>query len=235
ERARNAVRKLMALAPEHAMVQQPEGDWKRVPAQSIAAGDHIRLRPGEKVAVDGVVVNGMSSIDQAAITGESVPVDKQPGDQVFAGTVNQQSELLYRAIAPASDSTLARIVHAVETAQSSRAPTQRFIDRFASVYTPAVIALAVLVAVVPPMLLGQEWADWAYRALVLLVIACPCALVISTPVTIVSGLTAAARQGILVKGGVHLEQGQAMRVLAVDKTGTVTQGRAVLTDFEEAD
>ena len=232
DRARQAIRKLMALSPDHATVRQHGGDWKSVPAQDVVPGDHVRLAPGEKVAVDGVVVAGMSVIDQAAITGESVPVDKQAGDLVFAGTVNQQSELEYRATAPASGSTLARIVHAVETAQSSRAPTQRFIDRFARVYTPAVIVVALLVAVMPPLLFGLDWAEWAYRALVLLVIACPCALVISTPVTIVSGLTAGARQGILIKGGAYLEQGHELAVMAVDKTGTITRGRAVLTDFE---
>src|SRR5690606_34316943 len=214
-------------------VQQASGDWLSVPASSVTVGDSIRLRPGEKVAVDGIVLSGVSAIDQAAITGESVPVDKHAGDPVFAGTVNQQSELVYRATALASNSTLARIVHAVESAQTSRAPTQRFIDRFARIYTPAVIAIALLVAIVPPLLFGLDWAEWAYRALVLLVIACPCALVISTPVTIVSGLTAGARQGILIKGGAYLEQGHELTVVAVDKTGTITRGRAVLTDFED--
>lgn len=232
ERARNAIRKLMALSPEHATVQQDGGGWKSIPAGEIEPGDRIRLAPGEKVAVDGVVVSGSSAIDQAAITGESVPVDKEAGDSVFAGTVNQQSELVYRATAPASGSTLARIVHAVEAAQSSRAPTQRFIDRFSRIYTPAVIAVAGLVAIVPPLLFGLDWSEWAYRALVLLVIACPCALVISTPVTIVSGLTAGARQGILIKGGAYLEMGHRLSVVALDKTGTITRGRAVLTDFE---
>ena len=232
DRARHAIRKLMALSPDHATVRQADGTWKSVPAQEVVSGDHVRLAPGEKLAVDGVVASGVSAIDQAAITGESIPVDKQPGDLVFAGTVNQQGELVYRATAPASGSTLARIVHAVEAAQSSRAPTQRFIDRFARIYTPAVIAVALVVAVMPPLLLGLDWAEWAYRALVLLVIACPCALVISTPVTIVSGLTAGARQGILIKGGAYLEQGHELAVMAVDKTGTITRGRAVLTDFE---
>jgi Cd2+/Zn2+-exporting ATPase len=232
DRARHAIRRLMALSPDHATVQQAGGDWKSVPARDVVPGDHVRLAPGEKLAVDGVVVSGVSAIDQAAITGESVPVDKQAGDLVFAGTVNQQSELVYRATAPASGSTLARIVHAVEAAQSSRAPTQRFIDRFARIYTPAVIVVALLVAVMPPLLFGFVWAEWAYRALVLLVIACPCALVISTPVTIVSGLTAGARQGILIKGGAYLEQGHELAVMALDKTGTITRGHAVLTDFE---
>lgn len=232
DRARHAIRKLMALSPDHATVRQKDDAWEVIPAGEVLPGDHVRLAPGEKVAVDGVVVSGASAIDQAAITGESVPVDKQAGDLVFAGTVNQQSELVYRATTPASGSTLARIVHAVEAAQSSRAPTQRFINRFARVYTTAVIVIALLVAVVPPVLFGADWAEWAYRALVLLVIACPCALVISTPVTIGSGLTAGARQGILIKGGAYLEQGHELRVMAVDKTGTITRGRAVLTDFE---
>lgn len=232
DRARHAIRKLMALSPEHAVVQQADGGWVSVPAGDVMPGDHVRLAPGERVAVDGIVVSGASAIDQAAITGESVPVDKQAGDSVFAGTVNQQSELVYRATAPASGSTLARIVHAVEAAQAGRAPTQRFIDRFARIYTPAVILVALLVAILPPLALGLDWSEWAYRALVLLVIACPCALVISTPVTIVSGLTAGARQGILIKGGTHLEQGHHLAVVAVDKTGTITHGQAMLTDFE---
>ncbi len=232
DRARNAIRGLMAMAPEQAVVQQADGSWLAVSASTVSVGDLVRLRPGERVALDGTIQQGYSSIDQAAITGESVPVDKQPGDAVFAGTVNHQGELVYKATALASNSTLAHIVHAVETAQGSRAPTQRFIDQFARIYTPAVILVAILVAVLPPLMWDAAWMDSAYKALVLLVIACPCALVISTPVSIVSGLTAAARHGILIKGGVYLEQGRELAMLALDKTGTITQGRPVLTDFE---
>lgn len=231
DRARNAIRGLLALAPEQATVQQPDGTWEAVPASTVAIDAVVRLRPGERVALDGEVVSGISALDQSPITGESVPVDKQAGEPVFAGSINQSGELEYRVTAPASGSTLARIIHAVEAAQGARAPTQRFVDRFARIYTPAVFGVAVLVAILPPLLAGATWADSIYKALVLLVIACPCALVISTPVTIVSALTAAARRGILIKGGVYLEQGRRLRWLALDKTGTLTHGKPVQTDY----
>ncbi|WP_151447651.1 heavy metal translocating P-type ATPase [Lacisediminimonas profundi] len=230
DRARNAIRGLMDLAPQTATVQQADG-WLPMPASAVPLGAVVRLRPGERIALDGVVTSGRSSVNQAPITGESLPVDKAEGDSLFAGTINQSGSLEYRVTAAASDSTLARIIHAVESAQGSRAPTQRFVDRFARIYTPAVFALALLVAVVPPLFMGQPGLDWVYKALVLLVIACPCALVISTPVTIVSGLAAAARKGILVKGGVFLEEGRKLAVLALDKTGTITRGKPVQTDF----
>lgn len=229
DRARNAIRGLMAMAPEQATVRRDDGSWEAVSAASVAVGALVRLRPGERVALDGKVVRGQSALDQAPITGESVPVDKAEGDPLFAGSINQSGELEYTVTAPASDSTLARIIHAVEAAQGSRAPTQRFVDRFSRIYTPTVFAIAVAVAVVPPLLAGGGWVDWIYKALVLLVIACPCALVISTPVTIVSGLAAAARRGILVKGGVYLEQGRHLAWVALDKTGTITHGKPVQT------
>ncbi len=231
DRARNAIRGLMAMAPEQATVLQADGVWSTVPAGSVAPGAVARLRPGERVALDGRVLRGQSALDQAPITGESVPVDKQAGDPLFAGSINQTGELEYEVTAPASDSTLARIIHAVEAAQASRAPTQRFVDRFARIYTPAIFVIALLVAVLPPLLAGGAWLDWIYKALVLLVIACPCALVISTPVTIVSALAAAARHGILIKGGVYLEQGKSLRWLALDKTGTITHGRPQQIDY----
>ncbi|WP_420890638.1 heavy metal translocating P-type ATPase [Cupriavidus gilardii] len=231
DRARNAIRGLMAMAPEQATVLQPDGAWLAVPAGSVPPGAVARLRPGERVALDGRVLRGQSALDQAPITGESVPVDKQAGDLLFAGSINQTGELEYEVTAPASDSTLARIIHAVEAAQASRAPTQRFVDRFARVYTPTIFVIALLVAVLPPLLTGGAWLDWIYKALVLLVIACPCALVISTPVTIVSALAAAARHGILIKGGVYLEQGKSLRWLALDKTGTITHGRPQQIDY----
>lgn len=231
DRARNAIRGLMAMAPEQATVRQPDGAWQAVPARAVAVGALVRLRPGERVALDGRVVRGQSALDQAPITGESVPVDKSAGDPLYAGSINQSGELEYEVTAPASDSTLARIIHAVEAAQGSRAPTQRFVDRFARIYTPAVFAIALAVAVVPPLWMGGAWHAWIYKALVLLVIACPCALVISTPVTIVSGLAAAARRGILIKGGVYLEQGRQLAWLALDKTGTLTHGKPAQTDM----
>lgn len=230
DRARNAIRGLLAMTPETAKLQQPDGAWREVEAKLVAVGALVRVGPGERVPLDGELVSGQSTVNQAPITGESMPIPKSAGDPVFAGTINESGSFDYRVTATASRSTLARIIKAVEEAQGSRAPTQRFVDRFARVYTPAVFAVAVLVVLVPPLAFGLPWMDWIYRALVLLVIACPCALVISTPVTIVSGLAAAARRGILVKGGAHLEAGHTLKVLALDKTGTITQGRPVVTD-----
>ncbi|WP_104203975.1 heavy metal translocating P-type ATPase [Billgrantia saliphila] len=224
-RARNAIRDLLDLAPENASVLQADGGFRTLPASEIAKGSLIRVRPGERLALDGDVAEGHPALDESPITGESLPVDKTPGDAVYAGSVNQGSEFLYRTSRPAADTTLARIIHTVEQAQASRAPTQRFIDRFAAVYTPAVFAVALLVGLTWPWLFGVSWLEGTYRALVLLVIACPCALVISTPVTVVSGLAAAARTGMLIKGGNVLEQGYRLKTLAFDKTGTLTQGR----------
>ncbi|MFS2117792.1 HAD-IC family P-type ATPase, partial [Herbaspirillum frisingense] len=175
-----------------------------------------------RVPLDGLLVSGSTSINQAPITGESLPVAKQAGDPVFAGTINEQGAFEMRVSAAQADSTLSRIVRSVQQAQGQRAPTQRFVDNFARYYIPAVVVMAVLVALLPPLLAGAPFQPWLYKALVLLVIACPCALVISTPVTIVSGLASAARHGILIKGGVYLEQGRRLRALAVDKTGTLT-------------
>lgn len=231
DRARNAISGLMQMAPDQATVQQADGSWQVQQVRTIELGARVRLRPGERVGLDGKVAAGRSTLDQAPITGESLPVEKTVGDTVFAGTINQAGELEYTVTAAADQSTLARIIHAVEQAQGSRAPTQRFVDRFSNIYTPAVFALAVAVAVIPPLFMGAAWFDWLYRALVLLVVACPCALVISTPVTIVSGLAAAARRGILIKGGVYLEDGYKLDYLALDKTGTLTHGKPVQTDY----
>ncbi len=230
ERARQAVRSLMALSPDKASVRREDGGWRELEAARVTAGSVVRVRPGERVPLDGVVTAGASSVDQAPITGESAVVAKSPGDAVFAGTINGEGLLEFRTTGGRDDTTLARIVRSVQEAQAQRAPTQRFVDRFARVYTPVVFALAALVAVLPPLLLHQPFLAWFSRALVLLVIACPCALVISIPVTIVSGLAAAARRGILVKGGVHLEQGRRLAVVALDKTGTITEGRPRLVE-----
>jgi Cd2+/Zn2+-exporting ATPase len=230
DRARNAIGGLMQLTPETATVQQ-DGQWVQIEVKQIALGSVVRVKPGERIGLDGEVVSGHSTIDQAPITGESLPVEKTIGDKVFAGTINQAGSLEYKVTAAANNSTLARIIHAVEAAQGARAPTQRFVDSFSKIYTPAVFALAVAVAVIPPLFMGAAWFDWIYRALVLLVVACPCALVISTPVSIVSGLAAAARKGILVKGGVYLEMGHKLDYLALDKTGTITHGKPVQTDY----
>ena len=232
DRARNAIKGLMQLTPEEASVQQPDGSWRAVDIKSVTLGEIVRVKPGERIGLDGEIVAGRSSVNQAPITGESLPVDKAEGDAVFAGTINQSGSFDYRVTAAASNTTLARIIHAVEEAQGSKAPTQRFVDQFARVYTPIVFAVALAVAILPPMLFGGLWHEWVYKALVMLVIACPCALVISTPVTIVSGLAAAARQGILIKGGAYLEQGRKLKWLALDKTGTITRGKPVQTDFE---
>ena len=231
-RAKNAVTALLALAPQEATVGRPDGSFAVVPADTVAVGTTVRLKPGERVALDGVVTAGRSSLDQSAITGESLPVEKAPGETLFAGTVNQEGELHYRTTALANDSTLARITRAVVASPGKQARTQRFVDRFAAIYTPSVFVTALAVAVVPPLVFGAPFAAWIYKALVILVIACPCALVISTPVSVVSGLAAAARRGILIKGGLFLEQGHAIGTLVLDKTGTITTGRPVATDFE---
>ncbi|KWI59869.1 heavy metal translocating P-type ATPase [Burkholderia ubonensis] len=231
DRARNAIQALMRLAPDKATVRDADGSWRTVEAAQVALGAVVRVKPGERIGLDGEVVDGRSTVNQAPITGESLPVEKTAGDTVFAGTINESGSFEYRVTAVASNTTLARIIHAVEEAQGAKAPTQRFVDQFARVYTPIVFAIALLVAVAPPLVTGGVWHEWIYRALVLLVIACPCALVISTPVTIVSGLAAAARRGILVKGGVYLEEGRKLGWLALDKTGTITHGKPVQTDF----
>ena len=232
ERARHAIAGLLALTPPQAEVRQADGQWELRDARTVAVGDTVRVKPGERLALDGRVLAGQSAVDQSPITGESLPVDKGPGDEVFAGTINQHGELEFEVSHPAGDTVLARIIHAVEQAQSKRAPTQRFVDRFAAVYTPAVFAIALAVALLGPVLAGWPWLTAVYKALVLLVIACPCALVISTPVTVVSGLAAAARRGILIKGGVYLEEARRLRAVALDKTGTVTEGRPRLVAHE---
>lgn len=231
DRARNAISGLMQMTPEQATVQQADGTWFEQEVKSVELGARVRVKPGERIALDGEVVSGNSTIDQAPITGESLPVEKTIGDKVFAGTINQAGSLEYAVTAAANNSTLARIIHAVEQAQGARAPTQRFVDQFSKIYTPVVFVFALAVAIIPPLFMGAVWFDWIYRALVLLVVACPCALVISTPVTIVSGLAAAARKGILVKGGVYLEGGFKLDYLALDKTGTITHGKPVQTDY----
>ena len=231
DRARNAIQGLLAMAPEEAAVRQPDGRWLDTPVAQVPLGSVVRVRPGERLPMDGTVTAGTTTINQAPVTGESLPVDRAVGDPVFAGTINATGSIEVRVTALASQSTLARIIHAVETAQASRAPTQGLVDRFAAVYTPAVFAVAVLTALGGPWLLGWTAMTAVYKALVLLVIACPCALVISTPVTIVSGLAAAARRGILVKGGIHLENARHLRAIALDKTGTITEGQPRLVDW----
>ena len=231
DRARNAITGLMAMSPEQATIWQDDA-WISVAAKQVALNTSVRVKPGERIPLDGVVTQGQPAINQAPITGESLPVNKQLNDPVFAGSINGNNAFDYRVTALQNASTLSRIVKSVQQAQGQRAPTQRFVDQFARYYIPAVVAIAILVAVIPPLALASPWTPWLYKALVLLVIACPCALVISTPVTIVSALAAAARHGILIKGGVYLEQGRRLRALALDKTGTITHGKPVVTDVQ---
>jgi Cd2+/Zn2+-exporting ATPase len=218
----------MDLSPNTALVRrESEGAARdvRLPIEEVQPGETVLVAPGERVPLDGGILSGVTSIDQSAITGESVPVDAEPGSEVYAGTINGPGAFVMRTLRPANDTTLARIIHMVEDAQARRAPSQQFVDRFSAVYTPLVIAGAVLLALVPPLLLAQPFADWFYRALVLLVVACPCALVISTPVSIVAAIGAATRRGVLIKGGATLETLGRVRAVAFDKTGTLTEGR----------
>ncbi|MDP1765610.1 MAG: heavy metal translocating P-type ATPase, partial [Methylotenera sp.] len=231
DRARNAIRGLMEMTPDKANVLQADGTWQEMDAASISIGMIARVAPGERIPLDGELTKGQSAVNQAPITGESIPVAKTVGDKVFAGTINETGSFEYRITAVQTDSTLSRIIRAVEDAQGSRAPTQRFVDSFAKIYTPIVFVIALGIAIMPPLLFGLAWMPWIYKALVLLVIACPCALVVSTPVTVVSGLAAAAKAGILIKGGVYLEEGRKLKSLALDKTGTITQGKPVVTDI----
>nr|WP_181374810.1 heavy metal translocating P-type ATPase [Polaromonas sp. E10S] len=228
DRARNAIKGLLDMAPAQALTLASNGSWVETPVASVALEATVRIKPGERVPLDGVVIKGNSAVNQAPITGESIPVDKGTGDPLFAGTINETGELDMRVTAGANDTTLARIIHAVEEAQGTRAPTQRFVDRFAAIYTPAVFAIAIAVAVLLPVLTSFTWMEALYKALVLLVIACPCALVISTPVTVVSGLSAAARRGILIKSGTYLEDARLLKAVALDKTGTITEGKPKL-------
>jgi Cd2+/Zn2+-exporting ATPase len=227
DRTRGAVRALSRLAPDEVLVKEAASE-RAVPVRAVAVGEVVVVRPGERVALDGVVIEGASAVDESPVTGESVAVEKAVGDGVFSGTLNGQGALLVRVQKAASDSTLQRIVRMVEEAQAKKAPAEQFVDRFSRVYTPIVVAVAVVLAVVPP-LLGASFGEWFYRALALLIIACPCALVISTPVTVVSGIGAASRRGILVKGGAALEAAGRLKALAFDKTGTLTEGRPVVS------
>jgi len=223
DRARSAIRALMDLTPSEALVRDGAGE-RRVDAERIAPGTTIVVRPGEKIPLDGQVLAGESAVNQAPVTGESLPVEKRPGDEVFAGTINGRGALDVRVTRFRRDTTLARIIHLVERAQAQRAPAQALVERFARVYTPAVMILAAVVAIVPPLVFHFSWHDSIYRGLVLLVVSCPCALVISTPVSIVAALAGAARQGVLIKGGMHLERTSGVRCVAFDKTGTLTRG-----------
>jgi len=226
DRARRAVSALLQLAPVTARCRNDQdNEYTERPINEVAAGTIVSVWPGEKVPLDGVVTQGVTSINEAPITGESLPVEKSCGAEVFAGTLNLQGSFEFRVTRTAHDTTLARIVHMIEEAQSRRAPTERWVDAFARWYTPTMMVLALFVALIPPLFFRAAWAPWLYESLVLLVIACPCALIISTPVSIVAGLTSAARAGVLIKGGAYLEAASRLRAVALDKTGTLTLGR----------
>lgn len=230
DRARNALRSLMNLSPREALVKRGSEEVV-LPVEEVRLGDTVVIRPSERIPLDGVVTEGYSHVNQAPITGESTPVEKYRGQEVFAGTVNKEGALEFRVTHIANDTTLAHIIHMVEECQSQRAPFQSFVDKFARVYTPTVITLAFLVATMPPLLMGAAFVPWIYKGLVLLVISCPCALVIATPVSLLSGITCAARNGVLIKGGVHLEEAGRIEAIAFDKTGTLTKGTPEVIDI----
>ncbi len=231
DRVRQAINNLLKLAPDTVTVKQEDGSWQKIHANHVSLGQYVRVAPGERIGLDGQITQGHSSIDQSTITGESLPVDKNIGDMVFAGTINQLGSFEYLVTTTAENTMLAHIIHSVESAQSKKAPTQRFVDRFARWYTPSILGIALVIATIFPLVWGGSWQDWIYTALVLLVIACPCALVIATPITIVSGLAKAAKRGILVKGGRYLEEARLLKWLVFDKTGTITVGKPQQTDY----
>lgn len=228
-RARASIQALTQLVPATALLDR-EGGAVEVAAESLAVGTIIMVRPGDRIAADGVIVSGSSAIDEAPVTGESTPKSKGVGDTVFAGTINTDGVLRVEVTAASADNTIARVVKLVEEAQESKAPTERFIDRFSRYYTPGVVVVAALVSVVPPLLLGGAWSEWVYKGLALLLIGCPCALVISTPAAIATGLSAGARRGLLLKGGAVLETVGKITTVALDKTGTLTEGKPKVTD-----
>ena len=229
-KARGSIRALMDLVPKEALVKR-NGQEVTLPVEEINPGDFMIVRPGEKIPLDGEVVSGSSAVDQSTITGESIPVGKGTGDEVFAGTINQRGSLEIRVTQLAQDTTLARIIHQVEEAQMKKSSYQRFGEKFGKYYTPAMFFLAILVTVIPPLFLDQPFNQWFYRGLVLLVVSCSCGLALSVPVAVVAAITNAARHGILFKGGVYLEAASGLKVIAFDKTGTLTLGLPVVTDF----